>query len=764
MSTRAFTRDEAQQRRFGLSALVVVLVAGCNTNVQVDPTGHRCTDADLCGPGFQCVDFVCRVATGGGAAGGGSVQSGGTGGGGALGGGTVVDSGMGGGSACTATSCTAVPAAECVDSVARSFVGPGRCEPSTGQCVFEAFELDCAPGTCSNGTCSLTVTQTGPRVRFAVKALDVAPGSAGSTVLVVGDRSQVSAWNGSSFTSIAAPAPNVALSAVNFTSQNTAWVLGANRTVWRWDRTSRAFISTPAPSNFSPTSTLIGVDGISDTLVLVADDRGGWAKWNGVSWASGTLPTTTASGFTMSSVWVDEAQRERIAGSCLNSSGARRSCVAYRNPLSTTNPTVWFVDVEDTDTRACQSVGPWVDVPVSGGQDALCGYADTGSRRHTTQGNFVASALTLPTGTGIVGITGGAPSAGTRPVWVLTGAAQGQGRLYRLSGSGPSVTPQLDTLMGEGRLSASESGGVLVAENTATGSANNIFYRRTTPTERTDALDLGLDFAGVTSLAGELTLVSNAGDLAVQHAGSDVFEFRRPQSASPQYHVEDADGRNGSAVLVVGRDGVNAGLISRVSFSGYTRLTTTAPATTFKGVCRASDTEAWAVGTGGAVFSIGASSATREPTVTTVNELLDVDCPVVGQAVACGANSTVLRRTPSGVWADVSFPMAGVTFTSCRLVNGAIWAAGDNVFARLDRGSSTWVVLNAAPRLSNLVVRAPNDVLATSAGASTVDVLRYDGSRWNPMLSGISGSARGGVQVGARVVWGGPSGLLVEGR
>lgn len=752
--------------------LVTALLAGCNMNVEVDPEGHRCNEIDLCPSGYTCVSFTCRAngsTGGGGGSGGGFVtMGGGDGGGFVTGGGDAggAAGGVGGGSAgggdlCANVSCTMVPAPTCVGSVARSFMGQGHCVPTTGQCSFESFDLDCAPGACVSGTCPLTVQQTGPRVRFAINAIDLAPGSTGSAVVAVGDRSNVSQWNGTRWATVSAPVGNVKLNAVNFTSQNTAWVVGEARTVWRWDRTTGTFLTTPAPS-MPATSNLIGVDGTTDMAVLVADTSGNWAKWNGTAWANGAL---SVDGGVMTSVWVDETQRERIAGSCRDSSGVRRTCVGYRNAASSTT---WFVDLAPTETRGCVSLGPWVDVPMAGGQDALCGFDDNSSIRHVSTGSYASTTgLSLLTGDGIVGITGAPPSAGTRAVWVQTSSILGTGRLYRVTGSGAAPFPiaQLDTELGEEHLSPSESAGVVVAEVDRVRNVNNVFYRRTTPVERTDALDLGLDFGAVTSFNGELALLGRNGELAVQHAGSDVYEFRRPP-ASPQYNVEDAEGRNSAlSILVVGRDGLNAGLIGRVNFQGYTRVTTTAPSTTFRGVCRASDTEAWAVGTGGAVFSIGATAATREASVTTVNDFNAVDCPVVGQAVACGANSTVWRRS-GGTWAPApAFPMAGRTFTSCKLVNGAIWVAGDQVFARLDPQASSWTMLAARTGLNHLIIRAPNDIFATAAAnTSNFDVVRYDGAAWTTVLSGTSGVPGGGVQVGARVVWGASAGALVEGR
>ncbi|MDX2011108.1 MAG: hypothetical protein SFW67_12995 [Myxococcaceae bacterium] len=780
------------------SALVgaALVLAACNMDVRVDPAGHRCNEIDACPPGYECVSFSCRAvgSLGGGAAvgggfitGGGDPVGGGAGGGfaggGALGGGGAVGGGgaaggmsagggmsgggTGGGDACANVTCSTVPPATCMGSVARSFSGPGRCEPSTGQCVFPSFELDCAPGVCSAGVCPLTVSQVGPRLRFPIRALDLAPGSTGSSALAVGANSQVASWNGTRWTTVNAPSAGQTLRAVNFVSSSIAWVVGDNRTAWRFDRGTQTFSSTPAPP-LSGSARLVGVDGQSDTAVLVADDSGNWAKWNGTSWSSGAFPTTNASSFQMNGVWVDETGRERVAGSCFSSlAGARRSCVAYRFPATNNS---WFIDTTMNETRSCVSIGPWVDVPASMGQDALCGFADNDSIRHGSQGSFVTNpGLVLGTGDGIVGITGGPPSGTTRNVWVLTASILGAGRLYRLTGSGatPMPVPQLDTFFGDEALSPSESAGVLVAEVDPVRNVNNVFYRRTTMPERTDALDLGLDFTGVTSFGGELTLLSSKGDLAIKRAGGEVFEFRRPPTASPQYNVEDADARNGtSSILVAGRDGSNQGLLARVTFAGYTRIASV-PGTQFKGVCRASETEAFAVGTGGALFSIPMSGTpTRDLGVTTVNDLFAVDCPAPGEGVACGANGTVLVRSMGGAWAAAPlFPMAGKTLTTCKVVQGTVYVAGDGVFGRLSRGASQWVLLPSRPGLDHLLVRAPNDVFATSASNSTdFDVVRYDGTAWTVVLSRVSGAPGGGVQVGSRVVWGGSAGALVEGR
>ncbi|MCA2980684.1 MAG: hypothetical protein INH41_31820 [Myxococcaceae bacterium] len=662
-------------------------------------------------------------------------------------------------------SCRAPPPATCLGQVARSYAEPGRCEPTTGACVYPSFDLDCAPGACAAGICALTVTQVGPRLRFPIRAIDLAPGSTGSVALAVGADSQVAAWNGTRWAPVTPPAEGVALTAVNFVSPTVAWVVGERRTAWRFDRASASFVATPAPP-LPGSAVVIGADGTSEASVLIADDSGGFARWNGSAWAGGSLPTSSASDYELTSLWVDETGRERIAGACRNMAGLRRTCAAYRN-LATSS--TWFVDTAVSETRRCARIGPWVEVPMSAGQDALCGFDDNESVRHVSTGTFLSNpALVLGVGAGVVGITGGPPSGGTRSVWVLTSSSGGVGRLYRLTGSGSAPMPvaQLDTFFGSEALSPSESAGVLVAESDRASGVNNVFYRRTAPVERTEALDLGLDFAGVTTFAGELTLVSSRGDLAVKRDGGEVFEFRRPPP-SPQYNVEDADGRNGSAaVLVVGRDGASQGLIARVSMAGYTRIASV-PGTQFRAVCRASDAEAFAVGTQGALFSIPMSGApTRDLSVTTVSDLAAVDCPAPGEAVACGANGTVLIRTGGGPWQPApALPTPGKLLTSCKLLGSTVYVAGDGVFGRLLRGATQWSMLPALPGLDHLLPRAPNDVLATSAAnPSQFDVVRYDGTAWSVVLARVSGRPGGGVQVGLKVVLGGSAGALVEGR
>jgi hypothetical protein len=600
-----------------------------------------------------------------------------------------------------------------------------------------------------------------------VNAVDVAPGPA-TAVLFAGNGGQLAAWNGSKMSVIDGIDAGVSFSAVSFVSPNVAWAVGTNRAVARYDRTINATLPTPAPPLANGNANLIGVDGTNENAVLVADGTGNWAKWTGNGWTSGTLPTT-ASGYLMRNLWVDETGRERIVGSCLNAFGFRRTCTAYRWPGGAA-PDTFFVDTTQVESRPCVAVGPWIEVPSTGGQDALCGFADNGSIRHTSMGDYATSPAMLTVGEGIVGITGGPAMMGNRPVWVLTSSNAGQGRLYRLGGTSvaPTASIQLDTFLKEEHLSPTENGGVIVAEVDRPRNVNNVLYRRTGP-DRTEAIDLGFDIAAVTVLGSDLALVSSTGELAIKRNGADVYEFRRPPGSGPALVIEAADGRNAStSVLAVGKDGSNSGLISRVSTTGYARVTTTAPMTTFKSLCRLSEEDAVVVGTGGAVFFVSGASATKDTSVATTSDLLSVDCAST-EILVCGTNSALWRKSGASPFSPVAFPMPNVTLNSCKLLGDALFVAGNaapgsGVFAQFDLERNVWSMLPSKPNLGHLITRAPNDILGLTTNGTSFDVVRFDGATWTTVLANVAGMPHGGVNASSRVVWGGTAGVLIEGR
>ncbi len=658
---------------------------------------------------------------------------------------------------CVGKVCDAPPANTCVGTVARTFAATGTCTPGTGQCTYAFTDTPCA-GQCVTGTCvapSLTFTQVGPRVRFAVNAVDISPTAiGGDNVLVVGNGGQAARWNGTDWAALATGTMQD-LNAVFYSSGSLAWLVGRNRTVLQ---VRSAAVGPPASMpSFSGSANLVSVHGRTDANVLIVDEGGAVAKWNGFTWTGSTLgPTATR----MRQLYVDETARERVAGLC-TVGGNPRGCLAYRNPALGTGWTMAY----DAAT-ALDAVGAFVDIGSTTTSEAYVGRADNLLRRHQPPSTFDTTDVpSLPEGDGVRGITGVTALTGSRAVFVLTSSATAVGHLYRLvkpgGGGTPTVEPVLDTYFGAESLSPNEATGVIVAETRRLRNANNIFRRSTIVDQ---ALDLGEDWVGATTdTNGNLVLVSNFGDVGVRRASAAVYDFRR----GPFVDARAAEARNGTGVLVVGQDGASTdGAIERFTPPNtFTPISVTAPNTIFNAVCRVSDGEAWVVGTGGAVVQVSGTSATPVNAGTT-KDLLAVDCSG-GQVVACGADGVVLRRTGTS-WAAVSPPLpvgTGVFVTGCFARAGALYAAGDGFFARLDPGAPSWTSLNGRAGLAHLVVRSPSEVYATagSGTAQNTEIVRFDGAQWR-LLATAPAPLGGGVQIGARVVYGGTYGVLMEGR
>ncbi len=442
----------------------------------------------------------------------------------------------------------------------------------------------------------------------------------------------------------------------------------------------------------------------------------------------------------------------------------------HRLPPATT----FTAEKHPSDTSGLSALGGTFDPPTALTSDVLVGYSTPDLGRVSTGSFFTFPISPTLEGSEVLGITAIASASAARSgIYVLTSSVNvsGGGHLYRLTrtpnslGGTVSSATLLDTFFGQESLSPNDSIGVIVAEARvlgATQGVNNIYRRGFVPDE---ALDLGEDWNAVsTDVGGDLVLLSNFGDLALKTPSSSTFEFHR----GPYLVVQGAEGRGGTGVLVAGQDNNGDGALERYSSNGgvptFAPVSVSAPGVSFHGVCRVSDAEAWAVGSLGTVAAINGLSASLA-TSGTQKDLMAVSCPAPGVAIACGQDGTVLRLS-GGAWSPVSpaFPMTRV-ITSCALVGGAIYAAGDGFFQRLDPGAASWTALPGRAGLDNLVVRSVNDVYASSqaVASNTSDVVHFDGTRW-ATLTTVSGSLRGGMQVGAKVVYGGSSGVLVEGR
>ncbi len=653
--------------------------------------------------------------------------------------------------------CTTPPAATCVGTARRTFTTPGTCAPGTGMCTYASSDSAC-PNGCALGQCltaSLVFAQTGPRLHFAVNGLDIAPGSSGNSALAVGNAGKIARWDGSMWTELTAPGTDD-LNKVAFVSGTVAYAVGAGRTVLNV-RPSMNQV-TDVPLSGSGGSNLVAVSGRDVGEVLIASETGDWWRMRGGAWTNGALPSSSGP-YTISSAYLDESLRERIVGAC----GAVRSqCAAYRNASGGTPA---FIVHSQSGAPGFTAVGGAFDVASDLNPLAMVGSADLSLDTHSNLGTFSAvNPSPALAGDGIVGITAQAVNLG-RDLFVLTSSrdpdvnTSGEGGLYRLSrGVGVSSTRILETYFGEETLSPNEANGVLVAEVRRAQNLNNVFRRGVITNE---ALDVGEDFIGASiDDLGALVLASKFGDVVVRRPTASTFDFRRPPSA---WSIKALEARNGTGLLMVGETAsTNLGVIIRVTPMGFTTLTSRSN-TVFNAVCRVSDTEGWAVGTGGVIYKVTGMGGTQVASPTT-KDLLSVDC-VAGVAIAAGADGTVIRMA-GGTWSAVTpaFPVTFRPLTSARLSPGGAFVAGDNLFYSFTASTGAWTALTAKAGLTSLVVRGPQEVYGAFVTGSTSEVLRFDGAVWGPRLLQVSGALGGGVQAGARVVWGGSLGAIVEAR
>ena len=318
--------------------------------------------------------------------------------------------------------------------------------------------------------------------------------------------------------------------------------------------------------------------------------------------------------------------------------------------------------------------------------------------------------------------------------------------------------PLGDFYMDKVSMSRTESGAVLVAETDVVNGVNNLYRRSSTAS---DMLDLGENWSAVSGNAGTLILGSEVGDLAQRLPGANLWQFRR----GPFVAITDLAAANGTGVLVAGKGGKLERFVLGAVTPTVTPIASGTTTTDFNGLCRVSDLEAYAVGSGGAIRSVNTTQATSSSMSSpTSRNLLSIDCVFPGSAIACGQAGTVLRLA-GGTWAALpfAFPNPSVDLTSCKVVNNVLWAAGDNAFYKIDLGapSPAWQQLPPQPRLSRLNVVSASDVYALS-GISRV--VRFDGTVWTTVFTTSSGTLVGGGQVGGKVVYGGSLGTLVEGQ
>ncbi len=680
------------------------------------------------------------------------------------------------GDPCLGVVCMTPPGPSCVGSDLKTYQVAGTCQ--AGKCDY-AVNLQPCPNGCQKDAClatpPLTFSQIGPRIPFEISAVDVQPGSAGNSVVAVGTLGEVGFWNGSSF-SVLKPADNVKLNAVQFTGatkSDFAFAIGPKRTALRIDTEANAvtalnvngasgsedLLRLSVGGQLASTAPLLTVSILAASQTVYVYDVAQ------KTFERSVLPTAIANP-NFSSIYVDEFNRTRLAGTCRTAADGSGPCVAFTSPLSTTPG--WSAQrlASGATTDFFNVVGPTTTVATNLTQIA----AWVGTRgqlySHFSDRTFSSSPAVekIQTGADVVALTGVADTAGkSRTVYALTvpTVASEGARLFRIASAfgSDTATELLRFRTVRTVMSPSEAGGVLVAEKLPSGKSN--LFRRGLVTN--EMLDVGEDFVGAS--------VDGADTLILANGAGDLFSFG-PKNFTPSPLASDflltaIEARNGTGTLLVGRslatkDGV--ALRYNKTTSSFERAGTALSGTVLRSVCRLSDTDAVAVGDAGGWATL-AGSPLKLTAVTsgTAENLNAVGCEPGQGYVACGDNGVVLRAQNATI-APISPAWTGTErVRSCALSGGTVYLTDTAGVALLAPGATSWTKLPALSRISSLTARNASDIYVTQDTATGADLWHFNGAAWTRVFS-AKGRLNAGVFVGKRLLFAGEGGLVVEGR
>lgn len=772
---------------------LALVLSACTCSLVPNPEGAACDTGDVCPSGYLCLAGKCRSQTGTGGGTGGSGGGVAGAGGGALGGGA--GGGAGGGSVlCTGVVCNMPPAATCTGSMLRTYAG--TCNASTGACDYAPMDTPCPngcmnaqcigntcmgitcttppgpacngmnvvtstlPGTCMNGACTYTEAtmacangcanggciptpasfgQVLPRVRHQITAVDQRPFSGGDDVLVVGPAGAASRWNGTQWNAVDA-GTNTNLVSVWWAATSATYII-SDSALFRMGPTSVVTRLNSLPPMIG-TGRLVDIHGVSEGNLAVVDNAGTFHRFVNNGWS--TTTRSASSPYRMVGVFMETASsgslgaRMRYYGAC--GSPTPGGCIVTQHSGG------GVFDDRDSAVSGFRSVGPAPD------GEAYAGLDIPRVRRHVAAAGFFDSTNT-PVGLdggAVVAMTASAPTA-TRATFILTApTATRLGHLYRVTPGLVPLTPNVDHLVevlyGYQAMSKTESSGVIVVDMNTSTNTSTITRRGTFANE---VLDLGAEdwVAGAAHPNGSV-LLNPYGDVAIRTNTQATFQLRRfPLDLS----ATDIAGGSTFAVLT-GEDGT-AWRIPYSANSTFSELTFAQKPAALTAICRATDTEWYLASKTGGIYSYD-GSVTRAMTSNTTTALTDLDCPVAGVAVACGAG-TVMRLS-GGVWTAVPNAPAGV-ITSCKVVQGTLFVGGPNLFARFTNGA--WQTLPARAALDGLVVRSVNEAYAASANV----IYRFDGTQWLSAATAPQALLTGFL-TGSRVAFAGSGGVVMEGQ
>jgi hypothetical protein len=752
---------------------LLLLLAGCATEVVFDPEGLLCDAGAVCPDGYACIEGVCRVpCTGAGCPG------------------VTVNR-------CANVTCDAPPTAFCVDgTLLRAFLAQGACETSTGECTYPAVETTCqagcvdgrcvgeggcagvtcttppspqcegsnlrswlSPGTCSSsgqcnyvssvqscpngcaaGACSalqLAFSETAPAVPSVLNAVDSAPGSSGNHVLVAGPGGYVGRWNGAAWAKLnsGTQAELRAVSLYGSGSSVGGAVVGDNGTVLLYDGSSLTKATVPGL-----TAALRSVHAASAQQVLV----GGGAQAAVRSGSAWSLMSVSGGSLDAVSDVLLQGSRGYAAGVATRGSSTGPAVVSW-NSLSSGGS----VNLDSSPGVGFRALSPDFDTANS---QYLFVSQETFVRRFNTQTGEVelSEVFSVPEGDEVVALTPAASASGTSAAWALSAPSVGDqpGALFRVQRTGTSapVVSRVAPVYGNAALSRNDASGVVLVDSLV-ASANVSRHDASSATY----LHFGEDWVGGDQGGSGRVLVTDLGDVAWQDGGAwrlsrmeDWFEANATAGSGP--------------LVVVGKAG---GILRWTAQDGYTPLDS-GSTRQLNGVCRVSDGLWYAVGDVGTALMLSgpgfhALQSFQQPVVGSTQNLRAVACVASGPSYAVGNGGAVLRLVGSQWQAVSPSPQTSVNLTSVLVSGGTVWVGGDGYVGRFD--GTSWTQLPALTGLSGMVRNADGDIFAR-AGSK---VYRFNGGSWTQVLA-ASKPLRGGFAAGRNVTFVGDDGVVVDGR
>lgn len=797
------------------------MLAGCNTDIAVDPEGYLCDPGNVCPAGYSCVQGVCRSNSSG--------------------------------NLCTGVVCNAPPQATCKDAQTRvGYAASGACDGLTGACTYAATETTCAQG-CQMGQCvgdlcagvscntppAATCADANTLRTFAAGTCDEGNGQCAYP------QTDTPCANGclngacvnqdlcANVTCNTPPAPSCnGKRRVSWASAGTC-DMGTGTCSYAEMPLDCPFacvlgecVAPPktfnqiGPSLRSQVTAVDIAPQSSGNHVVVVGPQGFAAKWNGSTWS--TLATNTTDDLT--SVWL----RSQTSGYIVGHNG-----VALRydgTALSAlTLPGSSGIDLVSVHGKNLHVLIAGADGTAWRSTDGVTfTKAPAPPATHTYEMNQafvadddrerIAGLCTAGLASRPCILYAGAPTATT---WYIDPSASSLITGNAFSAVGPNATSGYafvarDTTVyrhegSSGDVTTSSTptgllGGAVVGITDDSGSATNATFFLTTRTSAATGRLYRWTGGTPTELLRfyfahqALSRNASGGAIAVDSRTTAANIYRRGAVTDEALDLAEdwvdvaVAPTTGRRVLVnaygdvalsaVGNGGVwtfdrspatQPDFVGVVAAAGYALLfgdggevfrwtpanghaaVIGAGTTNLNDGCSNSDTEVYLVGDGGKIFHYNGTSLQSMSSGTT-QALQAVVCTGGGEAFAVGAGGAVLKLS-AGTWSAYgnAAPTQAALTAVWASAGGELFVAGDNVLLRYANG--TWTTLAGRSGLTQLHGISGTELYGV--GGDTV--YRFDGASWQSVFKAPS-ALTGGVQSSSVIVLAGSSGLVVEAK